>query len=244
MTKLTGKVALVTASSRGIGRAVAKRLAADGAAVVVNYVSSPEKAETVVKEIVDGGGRAIAIPGSVANKADVLRLFDETESKFGTIDIVVNVAGASVFKPHIELTDEDFDKVFLVNAKGAMYILQEAAKRIKDGGRIVQFSTGGTMMPVPTGGIYAASKAAGERFAFALAKELGHRQVTVNVVSPGVTNTDGLIMPKEAVDQLIQQTPLGRLGQPEDVADVVAFLVSDNAHWMTGQNIQANGGIL
>lgn len=244
MTKLTGKVALVTASSRGIGRAVAKRLAADGAAVVVNYVSSPEKAEIVVKEIVDGGGRAIAIPGSVANKADVVRLFDETESKFGTIDIVVNVAGASVFKPHIELTDEDFDKVFLVNAKGAMYILQEAAKRIKDGGRIVQFSTGGTMMPVPTGGIYAASKAAGERFAFALAKELGHRQVTVNVVSPGVTNTDGLIMPKEAVDQLIQQTPLGRLGQPEDVADVVAFLVSDDAHWMTGQNIQANGGIL
>lgn len=244
MTKLTGKVAIVTASSRGIGRAVAKRLGADGAAVVVNYVSSPEKAEAVVKEIEAEGGRAIAIQGSVASLADVLRLFDKTESQLGAIDIVVNVAGASVFKPHIELTDDDFDKVFLVNAKGAMYVLQEAAKRVKDGGRIVQFSTGGTMMPVPTGGIYAASKAAGERFAFALAKELGHRQVTVNVVSPGVTNTDGLIMPKEAVDQLIQQTPLGRLGQPEDVADVVAFLVSDDARWMTGQNIQSNGGIL
>ncbi|TYQ27759.1 SDR family oxidoreductase [Pseudanabaena sp. UWO311] len=244
MATLTGKVAIVTASSRGIGRAVAKRLSQDGAAVVVNYVSSPDKAEAVVQEIVSNGGRAIAIQGSVADKADVLRLFDETEQKFGAIDIVVNVAGVSVFKPHSELTDEDFEKVFSVNARGAMYVLQEAAKRVKDGGRIVQFSTGGTMMPIPAGGIYAASKAAGERFAFALSKEIGHRQITVNVVSPGVTDTDGLIMPQEAINQLIQQTPLGRLGEPDDVANVVAFLVSDDAHWVTGQNIQANGGIL
>ena len=244
MATLTGKVAIVTASSSGIGRAVAKRLSQDGAAVVVNYVSSPDKAEAVVQEIVSNGGRAIAIQGSVANKADVLRLFEETEQKFGAINIVVNVAGASLFKPHSELTEEDFDKVFSVNAKGAMYVLQAAANRVKDGGRIVQFSTGGTMMSIPAGGIYAASKAAGERFAFALSKEIGHRQVTVNVVSPGVTNTDGLIMPQEAIDQLIQQTPLGRLGEPDDVANVVAFLVSDDAHWVTGQNIQANGGIL
>jgi 3-oxoacyl-[acyl-carrier protein] reductase len=244
MTKLTGKIAIVTASSRGIGRAVAKRLSRDGATVVVNYISSPEKAEAVVKEIESHGGKAIAIQGSVANKADVIRLFDETERQFGSIDLVVNVAGVSVFKPHIELTDEDFDKVFAVNTKGAMYVLQESAKRIKDGGRIVQFSTGGTMMPIHAGGLYAASKAAGERFAFALAKEIGHRQVTVNLVSPGVTNTDGLIMPQAAIDGLIQQTPLGRLGQPDDIADVVAFLVSDDAHWLTGQNIQVNGGIL
>lgn len=244
MPSLTGKVAIVTASSRGIGRAITQRLSKDGAAVAVNYFSSPEKAEAVVNEITAQGGRAIMIQGSVANKADVLRLFDETEQKLGKIDIAVNVAGASVFKPHAELTDDDFDKVFSVNAKGAMYMLQEAAKRVKDGGRIVQFSTGGTMMPIPTGGIYAASKAAGERFAFALAKELGHRHVTVNVISPGVTDTDGLIMPQEAINQLIQQTPLGRLGQPGDVADIVAFLVSDDAHWMTGQNLQANGGIL
>ncbi|WP_026100933.1 SDR family oxidoreductase [Synechococcus sp. PCC 7336] len=244
MTSLTGKVAIVTASSRGIGQAIAKRLSRDGAVVAVNYVSSTDKAEAVVQEIEAQGGRAIAIQGSVANKADVLRLFAETKQQLGAIDIVVNVAGASVFKPHLELTDDDFEKVFAVNAKGAMYVLQEAAQHIKDGGRIVQFSTGGTMMPVPTGGIYAASKAAGERLAFALAKEIGHRQVTVNVVSPGVTDTDGLIMPKAAVNQLIQQTPLGRLGQPEDVADVVAFLVGDDAHWVTGQNIQANGGIL
>jgi len=244
MAKFSGKVAIVTASSRGIGRAVAQKLGQAGASVVVNYVSAPEKAEAVVQEIITAGGQAIAVQGSVANRDDVVQLFDRAEAQFGPIDIVVNVAGTSVFKPHSDLTDEDFEKVFSVNARGAMYVLREAAKRVKDGGRIVQFSTGGTMMPVPTGGIYAASKAAGERFAFALAKEIGHRQVTVNVVSPGVTETDGLIMPQEAVDQLIQQTPLGRLGQPNDVADVVAFLVSEDAHWITGQNIQANGGIL
>jgi 3-oxoacyl-[acyl-carrier protein] reductase len=244
MTRLTGKIAIVTASSRGIGRAVAKRLSQDGAKVVVNYVASPEKAEALVKEIEAQGGSAIAIQGSVANRTDVTRLFDEAEQQLGSIDIVVNVAGVSVFKPHVELTDEDFDKVFSINTKGVMYVLQESAKRIKDGGRIVQFSTGGTMMPIPAGGLYAASKAAGERFAFALAKEIGHRQVTVNLVSPGVTDTDGLVLPQAAIDGLIQQTPLGRLGQPDDIADVVAFLVSDDAHWVTGQNIQANGGIL
>jgi 3-oxoacyl-[acyl-carrier protein] reductase len=244
MSSLTGKVAIITASSRGIGKAIAQRLAKDGAAVAINYVASPAKAEAVAKEIIANGGRAIAIQGSVANKADVTRIFDETEKQLGAIDIVVNVAGAAVYKPHTELTDEDFEKVFSVNARGAMYMLQSAATRVKDGGRIVQFSTGATSMPIPTGGLYAASKAAGERFAFALAKEIGQRQVTVNVVSPGVTDTDGLILPKEAIDHLIQQTPLGRLGQPQDIADVVAFLVGDDAHWMTGQNLQVNGGIL
>jgi 3-oxoacyl-[acyl-carrier protein] reductase len=244
MSSLSGKVAIVTASSRGIGRAIVQRMSRDGAAVVVNYVSSPERSEALVQEIMAQGGRAIAVQGSVANKADVQQLFDETEKLLGAIDIVVNVAGASIFKPHVELTDDDFEQVFSVNARGAMYVLQEAAKRIKEGGRIVQFSTGGTMMPIPAGGVYAASKAAGERFAFALAKEIGYRQVTVNVVSPGVTDTDGLIMPQAAIDQLIQQTPLGRLGKPTDIADVVAFLVSDDAHWLTGQNIQVNGGIL
>ncbi len=244
MSSLTGKVAVVTASSRGIGRSIALRLGRDGAAVAVNYVASPEKAEAVVKEIIAGGGRAIAIQGSVADRADVTRLFDETEKQLGSIDIVVNVAGVSVFKPHVDLTDDDFDKIFSVNTKGAMYVLQAAATRVKDGGRIVQFSTGGTKMPLPAAGLYAASKAAGEQFALALAKEIGHRQVTVNLVSPGVTDTDGLILAQEAIDHLVSQTPLGRLGQPQDIADVVAFLVGDDAHWMTGQNLQVNGGIL
>jgi 3-oxoacyl-[acyl-carrier protein] reductase len=244
MSSLTGKVAIVTASSRGIGRSIALRLGREGAAVAVNYVAAPDKAEAVVQEIIANGGRAIAIQGSVANKADVTKLFDETEQQLGSIDIVVNVAGVSVFKPHMDLTDEDFEKIFSVNTKGAMYMLQAAATRIKDGGRIVQFSSGGTKMPLPASGLYAASKAAGEQFALSLAKEIGHRQVTVNLVSPGVTDTDGLIMPKEALDHLIEQTPLGRLGQPGDIADVVAFLVGEDAHWMTGQNLQVNGGIL
>jgi 3-oxoacyl-[acyl-carrier protein] reductase len=242
MSSLTGKVAIVTASSRGIGRSIALRLGRDGAAVAVNYVASPEKAEAVVKEIIANGGRSIAIQGSVANKADVTRLFDETEKQLGSIDIVVNVAGAAAYKLHTDLTDEDLDKVFSVNVKGAVYMLQAAAHRVKDGGRIIQFSTGATKQPRITGGLYAASKAAGEQFAFALAKEIGSRQVTVNVVSPGVT--DGLILPQPAIDHLISQTPLGRLGQPQDIADVVAFLVGDDAHWMTGQNLQVNGGIL
>jgi 3-oxoacyl-[acyl-carrier protein] reductase len=244
MSSLTGKVAIVTASSRGIGRSIALRLGRDGAAVAVNYVASPEKAEAVVKEIIASGGRSISIQGSVANKDDVTRLFDETEKQLGSIDIVVNVAGAAAYKLHTDLTDEDLEKVFSVNVKGAVYMLQAAANRVKDGGRIVQFSTGATSMPIPTGGLYAASKAAGERFAFALSKEIGQRQVTVNVVSPGVTDTDGLILPQPAIDHLVSQTPLGRLGQPQDIADVVAFLVGDDAHWMTGQNLQVNGGIL
>jgi 3-oxoacyl-[acyl-carrier protein] reductase len=244
MSSLTGKVAIVTASSRGIGRSIALRLGRDGAVVAVNYVASPEKAEAVVAEIIANGGRAIAIQGSVAHQADVMRLFDETEQQLGSIDIVVNVAGVSVFKPHVDLTDDDYDKIFAVNTKGAMYVLQAAATRVKDGGRIVQFSTGGTKMPLPASGLYAASKAAGEQFALSLAKEIGQRQVTVNLVSPGVTDTDGLIMPQEALDHLVGQTPLGRLGQPGDIADVVAFLVGDDAHWLTGQNLQVNGGIL
>jgi 3-oxoacyl-[acyl-carrier protein] reductase len=244
MTALTGKVAIVTASSRGIGAAVAQRLSRDGAAVVVNYVASPEKAEAVVKAIEAQGGKAIAVQGSVAIQADVQRLFDTAEQQFGSIDIVVNVAGVSVFKPHTALTDEDFEKVFSVNAKGAMYVLQAAANRVKDGGRIVQFSTGMTMIATPAAGIYAASKAAGERLAFGLAKEIGHRQVTVNVVSPGITDTDGNVLSQPEIDYLITQTPLGRLGQPPDIASVVAFLVSDEAHWMTGQNLQVNGGLL
>lgn len=244
MSSLTGKVAIVTASSRGIGRSTALRLGRDGAAVAVNYVASPEKAEAVVKEIIANGGRAIAIRGSVADKADVTKLFDETEKQLGSIDIVVNVAGIPMFKPHVDLTDDDFDKIFSVNTKGAMYVLQAAATRVKDGGRIVQFSTGMTKMPFPAAGLYAASKTAGEQFALSLAKEIGHRQVTVNVVSPGITDTDGSIIDSETLERTIGQTSLGRLGQPGDIADVVAFLVGDDAHWMTGQNLQVNGGIL
>lgn len=244
MSKFAGKVAIVTASSRGIGRAVAERLGREGASLVVNYVGNRARAEQVVAAIGEGGGQAVAVQGDVSRREDVVRLFDEAERVFGQVDIVVNAAGTSIFKALIDLSDEDFDKLFSLNARGAMYVLQEAGRRLREGGRIVQFSTGGTKMPVPAGGLYAASKAAGEQLALCLAKELGPRGITVNVLSPGVTETDGLVMPQEAIDGLIAQTPLGRLGQPVDVADAAVFLVSDDARWVTGQNLQANGGIL
>jgi 3-oxoacyl-[acyl-carrier protein] reductase len=241
--RLQNRVAIVFAASRGIGRAVAERLGRDGAAVVVNYASRQDAADAVVKAIVDGGGRAVAARGDVGAAGDVARVFDAAE-RWAEVDVVVNAAGVAVFKPTAELTDEDYDRVFAVNGRGALNVLREAARRVRDGGRVVQFSTGGTRMAMAGAGLYAASKAAGEQLALGLAKELGPRGVTVNVVSPGATDTDGLIMPAEAVRQIVGMTPLGRLGQPADVADVVAFLASDDARWVTGQNLQANGGVL
>jgi 3-oxoacyl-[acyl-carrier protein] reductase len=242
--RFKGKVAVVFAASRGIGRAIAERLGHDGAAVAVNYASNRAKADEVVAALDEAGGQAVAVQGDVANAADVARVFDEAIRRWARIDIVVNAAGVAVFKPTTELTDDDYERVFAVNARGALNVLRDAARRVGDGGRIIQFSTGGTKMAMAGAGLYAASKAAGEQLAFGLAKELGPRGITVNLISPGATDTDGLIMPKEAIEQLVGMTPLGRLGQPADVADVVAFLASDDARWITGQNLQANGGIL
>jgi 3-oxoacyl-[acyl-carrier protein] reductase len=244
MPRFTNKTAVVFAASRGIGRAVAERLGREGAAVVVNFASNAAKADEVVKAITANGGQAIAVQGNVAHMADVARVYETALAKFGKIDIVINAAGQAVFKPISDLTDADFDKVFSVNARGAMYVLSGAAKHVSDNGRIVQFSTGGTKMTMPGTGLYSASKAAGEQLALNLAKEVGHRGITVNVVSPGATDTDGLIMPKEQIGQIVAMTPLGRLGAPADVADAVTFLVSEDGRWVTGQNLQINGGIL
>lgn len=243
MAGVQGRVAVVTASSRGIGRAVATTLGRRGAAVVVNYAGNRNSAEDVVREIETAGGSAVAVQASVADKADVIRLLDAASEHFGGLDIVVNMAGAFLERPTVEVTDEDFDAVFSINARGAFYVMSEAARRIKDGGRIIHTSTGGTEVPLAGAGLYAASKAAAERIAFALAKELGPRRITVNVVSPGVTRTDGLLMSADAVNGLIAQTPLGRLGEPQDVAEVFAFLASGEAGWINGQLIQANGGM-
>ena len=244
MARFNGQTALIFAASRGIGRAVAERLGSEGAAVAVAYASKADKAAEVVAAIAASGGQAFALQADVADAAAVSRAFDDVLARWGKLDIVVNAAARSVFKPIEDLTDEDYDAAFSVNARGALYVLREAARRIAHHGRIVHFSTGGTKMTMAGAGLYAASKAAGEQLALNLAKEVGHRGVTVNVISPGVTQTDGLVMPQPQIDQLIGMTPLGRLGQPGDVADVVAFLASDDARWVTGQNIQANGGIL
>jgi 3-oxoacyl-[acyl-carrier protein] reductase len=241
MTALTGKVAIVTGSSRGIGRAIAERLARDGAHVVINYSGNAEKAQEVVKAIETAGSKAIAIKADLSNPEDVRHLFDETENQLGPLNILVNNAGTFVMKPAIDITLEEFDKVIAVNVRGVFLALQEAARRIQDGGRIINLASNATVMSLANQSVYAASKAAVEQFTRVLAKELGARQITVNAVAPGATETD--MVPDVAREVVPKQTPLGRLGQPEDIADVVAFIASEEARWITGQIIGANGGM-
>lgn len=240
--ELAREVAIVTGSSRGIGRATAERLASEGASVLVNYVSDAAAAGDVADAIDSSGGEALVVQGDVSDADDVQQLFDEAEASFGSVDIVVNAAGISTCGHTADFTEADFERVFDVNAKGTFLVLREAANRITDGGRIVDFSTVGTSRGGSGIGPYAGSKAAGEQMVVALAEELGERGVRVNTVSPGVTDTDGLIMSDETVERMVKQTPLGRRGQADDVADVVAFLVSDDARWLTGQNVRSTGG--
>jgi 3-oxoacyl-[acyl-carrier protein] reductase len=241
MGNLTGKVAIVTGASRGIGRAIAEQLGRDGASVVVNYAGSKEKAEEVVQAIKSLGAKAIAVQADMSNPDDVKRLFDTAESHFGSLHILVNNAGAFVMKPAIDITLEEFDKVINVNVRGVFLALQEAARRIQDGGRIVNIASNVTIQSMANASVYAASKAAVEQFTRVLAKELGAQQITVNAVAPGATETD--MMPDMVRATAPKMTPLGRLGQPKDIADVVAFVVSEEARWITGQIIGVNGGL-
>ena len=239
---LEGKNALVTGGSRGIGRAIAERLAADGAAVVINYARNERRAQEVVDRILARGGKAVAIPADVSKPAEVRRLFSEAVKAVGPLDIVVANAGVVLEKPLVESTEEDYDSVFNINAKGVFFTLQEAARHVRDGGRIIAVSTGGTKMHVANLSLYLGSKGAVEQFAHSLSRELGPRNVTVNVLSPGVTDTDMLLEQYRAYGAA--QSPFDRIGTPEDVAHVAAFLASDEARWITGQNIQAGGGVV
>ena len=236
----------MTGASRGIGRAVALRLARDGAAVVVNYAGNAEAARSVVAEVEAGGGRAVAVQADVGVVADVARLFDEAIGHFGKIDILVNNAGIILYKPLAEVTEEEFDRLFAVNVKGTFFCCQQAARRMADGGRIVNFSSSTTALMLPTYSAYVATKGAVEQLSHVLAKELGPRGITVNVVSPGPTDTElfGQGKTEEDKRRFAQMAALGRLGTPEDIADVVAFLASDEARWVTGQNLRANGGVI
>ena len=242
MASLKGKVAVVTGASRGIGRGIAERLAKDGAKVVINYTKSAGEAEKVVAGITAHDGTAIAVQADISKVADIRRLFQETQKAFGRLDILINNAGIFWTKPMIETTEEEYDRMFAVNAKGQFFALQEAAKHMADGGRIVNISTGGTKLAFPGIGIYGASKSALEFFTKVAAKELGAKQITVNTVSPGYTETDMLSDPQFRTVG-IQASPLGRLGTPADIAQVVSFIVSDEAGWVTGDTIQAGGGV-
>ena len=243
---LSGKVALVTGAARGIGRAIAMRLAADGAAVVVNYAGSADQARDAVTRIEQAGGKAVAVQADVSRVADVARLFDATLEKFGRLNILVNNAGVMFTKPVAEVGEEEFDRIFDVNVKGTFFCCREAAKRMADGGRIVNFSSSTTALMLPGYAAYVATKGAVEQLSHVLAKELGGRGITVNVVSPGPTDTElfGQGKTEEQKQTFARMAALGRLGRPEDIAAVVAMLAGPDAGWVTGQNLRANGGLI
>jgi 3-oxoacyl-[acyl-carrier protein] reductase len=239
---LEGKTALVTGSSRGIGRAIAERLAADGAATVINYTHNRQFAQEVVDGIVAKRGKAVAVQADVAKPAEIRRLFSEAEKAMGRLDIVVANAGVHVEKPLIENNEADYDYIFDINTKGVFFTLQEAARRVRDGGRIIVVSTGGTKMHFANNSLYLGSKGAIEQFARSLSVEIGPRNVTVNVLSPGFTDTD--MLPEQYREYGASLSPFNRIGTPEEVADVAVFLASDAARWVTGQNLQAGGGVV
>jgi 3-oxoacyl-[acyl-carrier protein] reductase len=238
------KVAIVTGSSRGIGRAIAARLAADGARVVVNYRSDRTAAEKLAAEIEADGGQAVAVQADVADPDQLRSLFDVAEQSFGGLDILVNNAGIGRFSPIAEASDEDFDVLFSTHTKATFVALREAAHRLRDGGRIVVISSGQYVAARPASGLYGASKAAGDQMVRVLARELGPRQITVNSVLPGPTRTDGFTRQNgNSAEEIIAPTPLGRIGEPADIADIVAFLTSESGRWITGQAIHAGGGL-
>lgn len=241
-----GKIALVTGSSRGIGAATAKRLARDGYAVTVNCVVNRDLAASVVREIEAAGGQAIWVQADVSDPAAVRRLFDENEGAFGGVDVVVSNAGIMRLAPFRDMTDEDFSRMVDVNQKGSFFVLREAARRVRDGGRIIALSSSITQLRSPTYGPYAVTKAAQELFANVLAKELEGRMISVNALAPGVVNTTLFTDGKtpEQIAGFAARTPHKRLGEPSDIANTIAALCSSDGAWINGQTVFANGGIV
>jgi len=246
--KLAGKVAIVTGASKGIGAGIAKLYGREGASVVVNYSSSKEGADRVVDEIVKGGGTAIAVQGNVAKQADVTRLFAETKKKFGKLDILVNNAGIYEFGPLENVTEDHFHKQFNVNVLGLILASQEAAKYFgPSGGAIVNMSSvASTTSPAATT-VYSATKAAVDSVTRTLSKELGPKQIRVNAINPAMVETEGVhaagFAESEFRKQLEARTPLGRIGQPEDIAPAAVFLASADSAWITGQTLHISGGL-
>jgi len=245
--KLQGKVAVVTGASKGIGAAIAMEMAREGADVVVNYSSSREAAERVVAEIKSTGRKAIAVQASIASESDVKRLFAETKKAFGRLDILVNNAGTYEFVPLENVTAEHFHKLFDLNVLGLLLASREACKLIgPEGGSIVNISSVVSTLGVPTGSVYSASKAAVDAVTRSLAKEFGARKIRVNSINPGMVETEGLKaagMQESDFRKMVEaQTPLGRIGQPRDVAPAVVFLASPDADWITGETLFISGG--
>ncbi|WP_269225341.1 SDR family oxidoreductase [Flavobacterium eburneipallidum] len=239
------KVALITEAATGIGRAIAIRLAKDGIAIAVNYIGDSKPADAVVNEITEAGGIAVAFHANVGVVSEISSLFDAVIQEFGGIDIVVANAGIAIMGiPIADVTEADFDRINAVNYKGTYFVLQQAAKHVKNGGRIIQISSSSSLYPAAGLGIYSPSKAAGKVVAEILSQELGHRQISVNSVFPGPTRTPLMEkeISKEEMERISQAMNLGRMGEPEDIAGVVAFLASPEGAWINGQQIIANGG--
>jgi 3-oxoacyl-[acyl-carrier protein] reductase len=240
------RVAIVTGSSRGIGAAIAERLAADGLAVVVNYTGNVAPADKVVAKIKAAGGQAIAVKADVSDANSVTAMFDTAEKVFGGVDVLVNNAGIMKLAPLAETSDELWNQTIAINLSGVFYGLREAAKRLREGGRIVNFSSSVVGLYQPTYAAYAATKGAIEAMTHVLSKELGSKKITVNAIAPGPVAT-GLFLNDKTEDEIrpiVGRTPLGRLGEPEDIARAVSFLVGPDGGWINGQILRANGGII
>ncbi len=248
MGKLKGKVAVVTGASKGIGAGIARGLAAEGAAVVVNYSSSREGADKVVAQIREKGGKAIAVQGDVSRPADVKRLFTEAKQAFGALDVLVNNAGVFQFEPLEAVTEGEFHRQFNTNVLGPILATQEALNHFgKSGGSVINIGSVVSENGMPNSVVYAATKSALDSVTRGLSKELAARGIRVNTIAPGGTETEGLhtagIVGSDFEKQMVSQTPLGRLGQPEDIARVAVFLASNDAGWITGERITASGGM-
>lgn len=248
MAKLDGKVAVVTGASKGIGASIAKHLAAEGAAVVVNYASSREGADRVVAEIVGQGGKAVTVQANLADPSDIRRLFDEAKQAFGRVDILVNNAGVYEFAPIEDVTPEHFHRMFDLNVLGLLLASQEAVKQFgPDGGSIINISSVAATTAPPTSSVYSATKAAVNAVTRSLAQELGPRKIRVNAINPGMVETEGVhaagIAESDFRRQVESQTPLGRIGQPRDIAPAAVFLASSDASWITGETLYITGGL-
>lgn len=240
------KTAIVTGASRGIGATIAERLAHDGFAIVINYAGNLKAAEETIRKIEAAGGKAISVKADVADPTAVKTLFDTAEKTFGGIDIVVNNAGILIKKPLVLLTDADFDALVSINLKGTFNIMREAGTRVRRGGRIINLSSSLATLRAPSYSVYSGTKAAVEAMTTTFARELIGKNITVNAVAPGPTATDLYLSSsdQEEIEKTIQSTPLERLGEPKDIADVVAFLAGPDGGWINGQTLRANGGII
>ena len=247
MSKLTGKVAVVTGASKGIGAAIAKSLAAEGASVIVNYSSSKEGADAVVKEITRAGGKAVAVRGDVSKAAEAQGTIDAAIRSYGRLDILVNNSGVYQFTPIQEFTEDQFHRHFNINVLGLLLITQAAVKHLSEGGSIINISSAVTSLTPPASAVYSGTKGAVDAITGVLARELGPKRIRVNTINPGVVETEGTVaggfIGSDFEKGLIAQTALGRTGRPDDIADIAVFLASNDSRWLTGEHIVASGGL-